>query len=137
MEHIFFSQVEMHKTLKKSVHCQVTVTQFGTEFVPGNYVHSHTGVQGILEDTLVRAKVGEKSSKHKSLAAKLLVESEIQETDPKEHVPNPANQAKIIHRARSHERPKEPKQLTDSIYLAYAEVSLEFLISDIYSYRSA
>ena len=37
----------------------------------------------------------------------------------------------MIHRARSHERPKEPKQLTDSISLAYAEVPLEFLISDI------
>ena len=37
----------------------------------------------------------------------------------------------MIHRARSHERPKEPKQLTNSISLAYAEVPLEFLISDI------
>ena len=67
----------------------------------------------------------------RSLSAKLLVESAILETEPKEHVPNPANLAKMIHRARSHERPKEPKQLTDSISLAYAEVPLEFLISDI------
>ena len=82
--------------------CPATVTQYGTEFVPGNYGHSHTGVYGILEDALLRTKVREESSKQKSLSAKLLVESAILETEPKEHVPNPANLVKMIHRARSH-----------------------------------
>ena len=36
--------------------------QYGTEFVPGNYGHLHTGVYGILEDTLLRAKAREESS---------------------------------------------------------------------------
>ena len=56
------------------------------------------------------------------------MESAILETEPKEHI---SNLAKMIHCARLHERPKESKQLTDSISLAYAEVPLEFLISDI------
>ena len=83
----------MHITQKNNT-CPATVAQYGTEFVPGNYGHSHRGVNGILEDTLLRAKVREASPKQKSLSAKLFVESAILETEPKEHVPIPANVAK-------------------------------------------
>ena len=77
--------------------CPANVNQYDDgRFQFGKQSHTHAGAHGVLEETLLRAKLKEASSTQKTASAKLVVETCILEADPQEHIPNPANLTKMI-----------------------------------------
>ena len=116
---------------KRGDSCHATVIQRGQEVMLGKNPHNHSGVLGLAEKVTFRTNLKSSAENDKTITARALVEKEILDGDPQDHLPNPVTLTRMINRLRLKQRPKEPKTLSCDISLNCIDSPENVIVADI------
>ena len=97
----------------------------------GKNPHNDSEVLGLAEKVTFRTNQKSSAENDKTITARALVEKEILDGDPQDHLPNPVTLTRMINRLRLKQRPKEPKTLSCDIFLNYIDLPENFMVADI------